>query len=168
MVLALRVVLALSSSRVGLEDFPGGLVSKTLCSQCREPGVRSLVRELDPTTKSCYSQKNSGVVPLRCTLQGNESWGSGQTSLPCKEASESSCPRDFHRLEQSPWCVLNGGREATPGPSSPVPVRGLHSLSTFQSTAESPLHKTTLTHFTTSCGLLDGSGYDGFISPSGS
>ena len=67
MVLALRVVLALSSSRVGLENFPGGLVSKTLCSQCREPGVRSLVRELDPTTKTCYSQKNSGVVPVRCT-----------------------------------------------------------------------------------------------------
>ena len=30
-------------------DFPGGTVVKTPCSQCREPGVQYLVRELDPT-----------------------------------------------------------------------------------------------------------------------
>ena len=30
-------------------DFPGGPVAKTLSSQCRGPGVRFLVRELDPT-----------------------------------------------------------------------------------------------------------------------
>ena len=29
-------------------DFPGDPVAKTLCSQCRGPGVWSLVRELDP------------------------------------------------------------------------------------------------------------------------
>ena len=32
-----------------LRDFPGGPVGKTQCSQCRVPGVQSLVRELDPT-----------------------------------------------------------------------------------------------------------------------
>ena len=30
-------------------DFPGGPVSKAPCSQCRGPGVRSLVRDVDPT-----------------------------------------------------------------------------------------------------------------------
>ena len=30
-------------------DFPAGAVDKTLCSQCRGPGVRSLVSELDST-----------------------------------------------------------------------------------------------------------------------
>ena len=29
-------------------DFPGGPVAKALCSQCRGPRVRFLVRELDP------------------------------------------------------------------------------------------------------------------------
>ena len=29
-------------------DFPGGPGAKTLCCQCRGPGVQSLVRELDP------------------------------------------------------------------------------------------------------------------------
>ena len=32
-----------------LRDFPGGPVAKTQCSQYREPGIQSLVRELDPT-----------------------------------------------------------------------------------------------------------------------
>ena len=30
-------------------DFPGDPVANTPYSQCREPGVQSLVRELDPT-----------------------------------------------------------------------------------------------------------------------
>ena len=30
-------------------DFPGGPVAKTLHSQCRGPGVRALVRELEST-----------------------------------------------------------------------------------------------------------------------
>ena len=30
-------------------DFPGGPAAKTLHSQCRGPGFKSLVRELDPT-----------------------------------------------------------------------------------------------------------------------
>ena len=34
-------------------DFPGGLAVKTLRSQCRGPGVRSLVRELDST---CHNE----------------------------------------------------------------------------------------------------------------
>ena len=33
-------------------DFPGGPVAKTPCSQCRGPGVPSLVGKLDPT---CYN-----------------------------------------------------------------------------------------------------------------
>ena len=33
-------------------DFPGGPVARTPRSQCRGPGVQSLVRELDPT---CHS-----------------------------------------------------------------------------------------------------------------
>ena len=32
------------------KDFPGGLGVKTLGSQCRGPGVQSLVRELDSTS----------------------------------------------------------------------------------------------------------------------
>ena len=35
-------------------DFLGGPVGKTLCSQSRGPGVRSLVRELDP---ACHNQR---------------------------------------------------------------------------------------------------------------
>lgn len=77
-------------------------------------------------------------------------------------------PQRCSQTGAGPLSVLRGNREATPGPSAPVPVRGCHSLSTFQSPAESRLHKTTLTYFTTSCGILHGSGYDSFISPSGS
>ena len=29
------------------KDFPGGPVAKTPCSQCRGPGIQSLVRELE-------------------------------------------------------------------------------------------------------------------------
>ena len=36
------------------QDFPGGPVAKTLCSQCRGLGVQALVRELDPT---CCNQR---------------------------------------------------------------------------------------------------------------
>ena len=43
-----------------IRDFPGGPVAKAPCSQCREPGVRSLVREVDPTccNKTQHSQRN--------------------------------------------------------------------------------------------------------------
>ena len=34
--------------------FPGGPVTKTPCFQCMGPGIRSLVRELDPT---CCNQE---------------------------------------------------------------------------------------------------------------
>ena len=44
-----------SSINVG-RDFPGGPVGKTPCSQCRWPGVQSLVGELDPT---CMPQLRS-------------------------------------------------------------------------------------------------------------
>ena len=38
----------------GSRDFPGDPVTKTPCFQCMGPGVRSLVRELDPT---CCNQE---------------------------------------------------------------------------------------------------------------
>ena len=40
-----KVMLKISQAR----DFPSGPVAKTLSSQCKGPGVRFLVRELDPT-----------------------------------------------------------------------------------------------------------------------
>ena len=35
--------------KANCREFSGGPVAKTLCSQCREPGVPSLAAELDPT-----------------------------------------------------------------------------------------------------------------------
>ena len=37
----------------GVENFPGGRVTKIPHSQCRGPWVKSLVRELDP---ACHSE----------------------------------------------------------------------------------------------------------------
>ena len=44
-------------------DFPGGPVAKTPCSQCRGPGVQSLVKELDPMC--CNKNRRPPVPQLR-------------------------------------------------------------------------------------------------------
>ena len=58
--MALPFCLETSQIRIKVQNFPGGPVAKTPCSQCRWLGL-SLVRELDPT---CREERS-------CMLQGN-------------------------------------------------------------------------------------------------
>ena len=46
-------------------DFPGDPVGKTLCSQCRGPGIDPWLEELDPT---CMAQLRARVPQLRARV----------------------------------------------------------------------------------------------------
>ena len=46
-------------------DFPGGQVSKTLSSQCRGPGIQSLVRVLHVITKTQHSEISKYIFFLK-------------------------------------------------------------------------------------------------------
>ena len=48
-------------------DFPGGPVAQTVCSQCRGPGIQSLVREQDPTSHKPFHLEPCYILSVEAT-----------------------------------------------------------------------------------------------------